>query len=116
MKFEVSGTQYELDASPEKLMGDELILIDDQLAAGWAQRWADLDLGIRDIIVITYLAAKRAGETRPYEEFVKSIAPLTFKPIAEPANRAERRASAKAAPKKKSASPAVEAAEPATTT
>lgn|SRR5690606_13936104 len=113
MKFEVSGTQYELDASPEKLMGDELILIDDQLAAGWAQRWADLDLGIRDIIVITYLAAKRAGEPRPFDEFVKTIAPLTFKPVAEPANRAERRAQTKTAAKKKATPPPAEAPEAA---
>jgi len=98
MKFEVSGQRYELDASPENLMGDELILIDETLPAGWPQRWAALDLGIRDIIAVTYLAAKRAGETRPYDEFVKTIAPLTFKPVADEAKPVAKPAASKAKP------------------
>jgi hypothetical protein len=79
LKFEVSDQQYEIDLSPERLMGDELLLIDSELPAGWAMRWATEDLGVRDIIVLTYLAARRAGDTRAYDEFVKTIAPLTFK-------------------------------------
>lgn len=85
MKFEVSGQQYEIDLSPERLMGDELLLIDRELPAGWAGRWAAEDLGVRDIIVLTYLAAARAGDQRSYAEFVKTIAPLTFKGVPESA-------------------------------
>jgi hypothetical protein len=96
-KFEVSGQAYEIDLAPEKLMGDELLLLEDKLPTGWAQRWASLELGPRDIVVLTYIAAKRVGEARPFDEFVKTIAPLTFqeredKPAVQP------RAKAKTAP------------------
>lgn len=85
MKFEVSGQQYEIDLSPERLMGDELLLIDTQLPAGWAERWVAKEFGVRDIIVLTHLAAVRAGDQRSYAEFVKTIAPLTFAAVPEDA-------------------------------
>ena len=81
LKFQVSGQVYEIDLAPEKLMGDELLLLDDRLPAGWAQRWAAMEFGPRDIVVLTYLAAKRGGDQREFSEFVKTIAPLTFRPI-----------------------------------
>lgn len=81
MKFEVSGAQYEIDLSPERLMGDEVMLLDERLASDWASRWARLDLSVTDIVMLTYLAAKRAGDGRSLDEFAKTIAPLTFKPV-----------------------------------
>lgn len=102
LKFEVSGQVYEIDLSPEIMMGDELLLIEDKLSTGWAHRWAAMDFGLRDIVVLTYLAAKRGGDPRPFDEFVKTIAPLTFQEVEEkPAAvkpRAKSRAKAKTAP------------------
>jgi hypothetical protein len=98
LKFEVSGQRYEIDLSPEKLMGDELLLIDDQLEQGWAHRWANEEFGVRDIVVLTYLSAKRNGEERPFAEFVKTIAPLTFRELDEKPASAQPRAKAKTAP------------------
>lgn len=83
MRFKVSDTVYEFDMSPEKLMGDELLLLDDHLRPGWANRWANSEMDPRDIVVLTYLAAKRAGEQRPFDEFAQTIAPLTFQPVGE---------------------------------
>lgn len=81
MRFEVSGHTYDVDLDPVKMTGAEIILIDDQLKPGWAQRWAARELDVRDIIVLTFLAAQRAGDERPFEAFVKTIAPLTFRPL-----------------------------------
>jgi hypothetical protein len=105
VKFEMSGRKFEFDFAPEKLMGDEMLLIDDVLPAGYAERWAAKEVGFRDVLVWAYLAAKRAGETPPFDEFVKTMAPATFRMIeddpGEPVNREARRAKAKAAPKAK---------------
>lgn len=101
VRFQVSGQTYEIDLAPEKLMGDELMLLDDMLPPGWPQRWGVLDLGARDVTVLTYLAAKRAGDQRPFDEFVKTIAPLTFTVLDDEKpslNAYKPRAKAKAAP------------------
>lgn len=98
LKFEVSGQRYEIDLTPEKLMGDELLLIDDQLKPEWAHRWARGEFDVRDIVVLTYLSAKRNGEERPFAEFVKTIAPLTFQEVEEQPASAKPRAKAKTAP------------------
>lgn len=102
MRFKVSDTVYEFDMAPEKLMGDELLLLDEHLRPGWAQRWANFEMEPRDIVVLTYLAAKRAGEERPFAEFAKTIAPLTFKPVSDStplgSKRPAARAKTKAAP------------------
>lgn len=102
VRFQVSGQTYEIDLAPEKLMGDELMLLDDTLPVGWSERWGAMDLGARDVTVLTYLAARRAGDERPFDQFVKTIAPLTFQVLsgdeAKPANADKPRAKAKAAP------------------
>lgn len=98
LKFEVNGQPYEIDLAPERLMGDELLLIDDNLRPGWAHRWADVEFDIRDIVVLTYLAAKRAGELRSFAEFAKTIAPLTFREIEDKPAARPPRAKAKTAP------------------
>lgn len=89
MKFEMSGRQFEFDPDPAKLMGDEMLLIEDNLPAGFAERWAAQQLGVRDVLMWAYIAAKRGGEQAPFEEFVKTVAPATFRYIEakpEPAN------------------------------
>lgn len=106
MKFEMSGRKFNFDPDPAKLMGDEMLLIDDVLPAGYAERWAAQDVGFRDVLVWAYIAAKRAGEAQPFDEFVKTMAPATFRMIedepGEPVNRAARRAKTKSAAKTKS--------------
>ena len=89
MKFQVSGVTYEFDPAPEKFMGDEILLLDDKLPGGWAQRWANYEFGMRDIVVLTYLASKRGGDERPFDEFVRTIAPLTFRIVDEALDVAE---------------------------
>lgn len=106
MKFEVSGQRYEFDPAIEKLMGDELLLIDEHLPAGWADRWSRYEFGPRDIVVVTYISAKRAGDERPFGEFVKTIAPLTFKPLPDEA-AVKPRAKAKTAPPEDAIGPLV---------
>lgn len=99
MQFEVSGQRYELDMSPEKLMGDEALLIEEKLGPGTKEvvrRWVGGEFGVRDVLVLTYLAAKRGGETRPFDEFIKTVAPATFRPIVD--GKPVQRAKAKAGP------------------
>lgn len=80
-RFEISGRVFEIDLDPAKLMGDELLLIDEILSPDWPQRWANMELGYRDILVLAYLAARRNGATQSFEEFSKTIAPLTVRQL-----------------------------------
>ena len=99
LRFEVSGQVYEIDLSPENMMGDEILLLEDQLPAGYAQRWVASEFGVRDIVVLAYLAAKRGGDQREFSEFVKTIAPLTFRPLEDEKSNADKpRAKARTAP------------------
>lgn len=84
MRFSVSGTVYEFEPDPERLMGDELLLIEDQMGGdlqAWGARLTAGRFGVRDILLITFLAARRLGETRPWAEFITTVAPLTFQTV-----------------------------------
>lgn len=79
-RFRVSGQVFEFDDNRALLMGSELELIEERVGdlIDWGRRVSDGHLGYRDILVVTYLAARRAGDTRPWSEFIATIAPLTF--------------------------------------
>lgn len=79
-RFRVSGQVFEFDDDPALLMGSELELIEERVGdlLDWGRRISDGPLKYRDILVVTYLAARRAGDTRPWSEFIATIAPLTF--------------------------------------
>lgn len=82
MKFEVSGKRYEFDPDPARLMGDEFLLVEDHLGmpvTEWGQRLTEQKFGVRDILLITYLAARRQGERAEWAEFIRTVAPLTFR-------------------------------------
>jgi len=101
VKFQMSGRTFDFDPDPNKLMGDEYLLIEEVLEDGFAERWAAGQVNGRDVLVMAYLAAKRGGETAPFSEFVKTVAPATFRQLpddepSEPVNREARRAKVKA--------------------
>lgn len=84
MKFTVSGRQYEIELDPATLMGDELLAVEDHARMDlqeWAQKLATGQFGFRDILLITFLADRRTGGVLPWEQFVKTIAPLTFRVV-----------------------------------
>jgi hypothetical protein len=84
MRFEVSGKRYEFDPDPALLMGDELMLIEDHIGstiAEWGSRLAAQRFGIRDILLIAFLAARRQGQTTGWAEFIATVAPLTFRVV-----------------------------------
>lgn len=116
VRFEVSGVVYEFDIDPDKVMGDEWLLIEEHAngdLAGWGQRLVEGRFGIREILLVTYLAARRRGESRPFAEFIRGVAPTTFRElpadeadVPAPPNRAARRATPKRRPAADSEPPA----------
>lgn len=120
--FQVSGQRYRFNAAADALMGDELIEIEDRtgltLAAWWA-RLESMNLSVKDICLLAYLARRREVPTLMWEPFVKTIAPLTFRWVddlpaveSEPAENAEK-APAKPAARKRAPAKPVETAAPA---
>lgn len=81
LQFEVDGQRYEFDERPESFRGDEVLLLDRHLRPGWARRWAAREFELSDVVMLAYLAKKRAGDDRPFEQVVAEIAPLTFKGV-----------------------------------
>ena len=97
MKFQMSGRTFDFDPDPNKLMGDEYLLIEDVLEDGFAERWTAGQVGGRDVLVMAFLAEKRQGKASEFGEFVKTVAPATFQMVTpdEPVNREARRAKAR---------------------
>lgn len=86
MKFRVSGKTYEIELDPETLMGDELLVVEDHVGMDlqeWGAKLASGRFGIRDILVLTFLAERRGGGVLPWDQFVKTIAPLTFRVLGD---------------------------------
>lgn len=92
-RFTMSGQLFEFDGSPERLMGDEVLLIEEVTGgttAQWATRLEESEVTGRDMLLLAYLAKYRLNPVLEWRHFIKSVAPFTIAlaPAEEPAKPA----------------------------
>lgn len=81
-RFEMSGRGYELDTSEDKLMGDEVVLIEEVTGGSvldWIRRMNNLEPTGRDILLVAFLAEYRRTPTLIWREFIRTVAPYSIK-------------------------------------
>lgn len=99
-RFRISGRDFEFDADPTRLMGDESLIIEDEThdsASGWYRRMASGEPTHRDRLLLAYIAMRRTNRSLQWAMFVQGVSALDIQPIDD------------AAPE-----PAADAAKPAT--
>ena len=81
IRFEVSGRTMEFDADPQRLMGDEAMLIDDHAgsANSWISRMLSSEYTSRDLLLLAYLGAHRENPQLEWRYFVRGVAPYSMK-------------------------------------
>lgn len=79
--FTMSGQRFDFDADPERLMGDEVILIEDVTGGpvlAWTQRIERAEVSGRDLLLLAFLARHRENSLLEWQHFVKTVAPFTL--------------------------------------
>lgn len=85
--FTMSGQRFDFDADPERLMGDEVILIEDVTGGpvlAWTQRIERAEVSGRDLLLLAFLARHRENSLLEWQHFVKTIAPFTLELVDAP--------------------------------
>lgn len=80
-RFTMSGQAFTFDADPERLMGDEVILIEDVTGGpvlAWTQRIERAEVSGRDLLLLAFLAKHRENPLLEWPHFVKTVAPFTL--------------------------------------